>query len=623
MATLEYLDGEGSVKNFTLVPWKDLNSWLSLLNGRTNSDQDSHSARSSAGRLPNGINRGKVIEELEARRNGQDSAVLGGALRLLNRDRGYGQDWREYENPDGYTHLEELLIHQPDAWRKQAREYLFRFKFNLDRSSTNSEARTVAWTDPTEKIHLDLFLKSPILAVLFHPGLKRTMRYEPLNFLLAYGVGDPLPLLTRDMTEAQQIALRDDLSPLTYLMEFQTYALTYQLDTLRKMGKESSFPRLCLIKELDFSDIIGQRLAKQIIRQSFVSHIWNRSGCGQKASTILKFDHHPLSMIFAGPSGNGKTELAKWLAKLMNKPGDDLFIKVDCGKLTDSSEVFGKAGAYQGAEQGSALNNFVLSMSLKPEAVGIVLLDEIEKAGQSVIHALYQVIDKGEWTNKKLGGRAQTETIPCHNLVFVMTTNACDMLIDEFTSTHRDIYTAVGEEFNDMGRDLEQNLKGLLQHTYPFTEAFIGRIGRVVPFLPMANGTEDSEVQHPLHGEMMTVAKLLIEREQERYTLDSTVQVHQRVTSKTKHRMAKIIVKEAIPAAGVRSIQKAVQTHMSNKMLDAILVERGGIQPGAHVQYYAKEEDRKIDFRNVEHGTESQDPVGDDENDEQDEDLYS
>jgi ATP-dependent Clp protease ATP-binding subunit ClpA len=57
--------------------------------------------------------------------------------------------------------------------------------------------------------------------------------------------------------------------------------------------------------------------------------------------------------------------------------------------------MFGMSGAYQGAYKGSDLNNFILRMSLEPDALGIVLLDEIEKAKQGVIHGLYQVIDKG------------------------------------------------------------------------------------------------------------------------------------------------------------------------------------------------------------------------------------
>ena len=159
-----------------------------------------------------------------------------------------------------------------------------------------------------------------------------------------------------------------------------------------------TFPRLCLIKELDFSDIIGQRMAKDLIRKAVVGHIWNCIGPRKG----IRVKRQPLSMILAGPSGNGETELAHWLAKLMNKPNDDFFIKVDCGKLTHAREVYGLSGAFQGAKEGSALNNFVLPMSVEKQAVGIVLLDEIEKAAQDVIHALYRVIDKDEWTNKRM-----------------------------------------------------------------------------------------------------------------------------------------------------------------------------------------------------------------------------
>jgi len=407
MSTLEYLDGGGSVTNFTLVPWNTIHDWLSELNG--------HPA--SHGCLVKGVNRGKVLEELEARRKGRDSAVLGNALRLVGLDRGYGRDWREYENSSGYTHLEELLIYQPKDWRKQAREYLFRFSCDLGRASEMEEERTVVVCLGTSIVRI--FLKTPVLAVLFHPDMKRTSRYEPLNFLLSYGVSDPLPVAIKDMTETQKTLLMAEVSPLDYFMQFEAFVSSYRTDLLRKMGKERPCPRICLIKELDYSNIIGQRLAKQIIRQAMVKYISNRSHKTEFCSI-----RQPLSMIFAGPSGNGKTELAFWLANLMNKPSDDeYFIKIDCGKLSNTSEVFGMSGAYQGAEEGSALNNFVQRLSLEPDSLGIVLLDEIEKTSQGVIHALYQVIDKGEWTNKRLisGRAAQTDVISCHNLIFIMT----------------------------------------------------------------------------------------------------------------------------------------------------------------------------------------------------------
>ena len=576
MSTLEYLDDQGSVRSFGLVPWKTLHSWLSALNGHP----------STGSSLAKGVNRGKILEELESRRKQKNAlwVAIGQSIQ------GYGTDWREFENVEGFTHLEELFIYQPADWRKQAREYFFRFGCDLSRESTN-ELRTIV--AHVNKQKLDISMKSPILVVLFHKDIPRTFRYEPLNFLLAYGVNDPLPSLFCDITEANQKALMEDLSPLDFFLEFQNYVGSYRVDKLRKIGREASLPRLCLVKELDFSDIIGQRLAKQLIRQSVVSHVANWAAIKKGGICV---DRSPLSMIFAGPSGNGKTELARWLAKLMNKPNDDFFIKVDCGKLTDASEVFGMSGAYQGAKQGSALNNFVLNMSIEPNAVGIVLLDEIEKASQSVIHALYQVLDKGEWTNKRLGSHgAHTDVIPCHNLIFIMTTNACDFQISEFVMLNQHIYSVVDDDLTDLATDLSLKVRNTLQFSYPFTEAFIGRIDRVVPFLPMANGLP--EVDGIMQGECMTVAKLLIEREQEKFAATSFADVKQFISPRTKHQMAKIVVKEAVREAGVRSIQMAVEQQMGNRVLDSVLLEKGGIEDGSHVRYYTREEEKAIDFR--------------------------
>jgi ATP-dependent Clp protease ATP-binding subunit ClpA len=285
----------------------------------------------------------------------------------------------------------------------------------------------------------------------------------------------------------------------------------------------------------------------------------------------------------------------------MNKPGEDAFLKVDCGKLTDKNEVFGMSGAYQGAYEGSALNNFVLRMSQEPDTLGIVLLDEIEKASRGVIHGLYQVIDKGEWTNKKLeeGKGVQSETVSCHNVIFIMTTNACDDLILKYANTHT-IYTADQDDLEEIKSELESMVRKKLQKTHPFTDAFMGRVGRVVPFLPMANGDPE---ENALLGEMVTVAKLLIEREQEKLCLGGKVNVSQLVSSSTKHKMAKVIVKEAIVEAGVGSIQTGVETKMGNRMMHSLLLEKGGIKSGGEVRYSVNEEEKKVYFRIETSGT--------------------
>jgi len=316
--------------------------------------------------------------------------------------------------------------------------------------------------------------------------------------------------------------------------------------------------------------------------------------------------------------------MARWLSYLLNKPSaddDGYFHKVDCGKLSDAAEIFGKSGYWQGAEQGSSLNNFVHRMSIEDnrDSIGVVLLDEIENADRDVIHALYQVLDKGEWTNKKLSHDAQSETIPCHNIIFIMTTNACDQVTNNYVSRDKDkeVYLASSVSLGDVGEELEEKLLNSLQQSHPFTNAFIGRIDRVVPFLPMAKDNTGSH--HTLLGEMMTIAKILIEREQEKFDNSTAVNVTQEVDPETKHDIATIVVKKALPESGVRSIQKLVQKKMSVKLMHSVLLKKGGIQKGSTVQYQANEDERTIDFRTKKSGT--TDTVDEDEGDY--EDVYA
>jgi hypothetical protein len=79
--------------------------------------------------------------------------------------------------------------------------------------------------------------------------------------------------------------------------------------------------------------------------------------------------------------------------------------------------------------------------------------------------------------------------------------------------------------------------------------------------------------------------------------------VSQIVSSSMKHKMAKIIVKEAIVEAGVRSIQTGVETKMGNRVMHSLLLEKGGIKKGAQIRYSTNEDEKKIDFRVETSGT--------------------
>ena len=308
-----------------------------------------------------------------------------------------------------------------------------------------------------------------------------------------------------------------------------------------------------------------------MIRDNIVTCFWSRSNTSAGVPV-----RHPLSMIFAGPSGNGKTELAKEVAELLNRPRDNAFLKIDCGKLTDDKEVFGMSGAYYGSSEGSALNNFVVGIAQEQTKIGVMLLDEIDKAERGVITALYQVLDKGEWTNKQLvsGSESQTSVVSCQNIIFIMTVNSADSEIVKYAKIHPEVYTANKFEMAEHEGELERKIEARIQTTVPFTKAFVGRIVAFVPFLPMSEELSSAPTDL-LHCEMLTVAKLLIEKEQDSVELGTSLAFFKQImTSAVKYDMAKAIVRMSNQEAGVRSIQKYVHKHMGRQLMHQCLVTK-------------------------------------------------
>jgi hypothetical protein len=135
MATSKYFygNGTGSTVNFSSVPWSLLNNWLSAISGNVQ-----HVIGTS---LPFNMKREAVVQELENRRK----HPLNSNEKKGEGDYGRGNDWREFENDHGYTHLEELLIYQPKDWKEHARELIFRFECNVERKSCNMK-RTIPMT---------------------------------------------------------------------------------------------------------------------------------------------------------------------------------------------------------------------------------------------------------------------------------------------------------------------------------------------------------------------------------------------------------------------------------------------------------------------------------------------
>lgn len=126
----------------------------------------------------------------------------------------------------------------------------------------------------------------------------------------------------------------------------------------------------------------------------------------------LKRDERPIgSFLFAGPTGVGKTELAKQTAKILDLP----FVRFDMSEYMEEysvSRFIGSPPGYVGHESGGQLTD---AIDKAPNA--ILLLDEIEKAHPKIMNILLQILDGGRLTD------GQGKTVDCRNLVVIMTSN--------------------------------------------------------------------------------------------------------------------------------------------------------------------------------------------------------
>ncbi|KAI9052990.1 hypothetical protein LZ554_003261 [Drepanopeziza brunnea f. sp. 'monogermtubi'] len=194
--------------------------------------------------------------------------------------------------------------------------------------------------------------------------------------------------------------------------------------------------------------LIGQTIATNRLFQKLLTYMMGQT-------------KRPLVMVFAGPSGHGKTELARRLGHLMSL---DLEI-VDCTIHNREMDLFGPRDPYVGAEHGSPLNNFLVKNAGKR---CIVFLDEFEKTTTNVHQALL---------------------VPFDN-VWILATNALDPTIQRFCKLHRrPIFEDEDEsEKHRLMKTLSKALKEdfLSQFGPPVT----GRISEFIPFLPFSPGEQ-------------------------------------------------------------------------------------------------------------------------------------
>lgn len=286
-------------------------------------------------------------------------------------------------------------------------------------------------------------------------------------------------------------------------------------------------------KLVSMEERLHQRVIGQEEAVSAVSDAVRRSRAG------LQDPRRPIgSFLFLGPTGVGKTELAKSLAEFLFDD-ERAMVRLDMSEYMEKHSVAKLIGAppgYVGYEEGGQLTERVRR---RPYAV--LLLDEIEKAHPDVFNILLQILDDGRLTDAK--GR----TVDFRNTVIIMTSNLGSLAILE----HQ------GE-----GKELERELNRLLKET--FKPEFLNRIDETILFKPL----DKSSLVKIVSLQVEQLRKLLTG---EKIDLELTQAAMERLASEGFD-----------PQFGARPLRRLIQKEIQNRLAKEIL--EGRLQPGDKVE---------------------------------------
>jgi ATP-dependent Clp protease ATP-binding subunit ClpC len=319
---------------------------------------------------------------------------------------------------------------------------------------------------------------------------------------------------------------------------------------LQKVGQKEN-EKLAKMPESIMGKVIGQDDAVSKVVKSI-----------QRGRVGLKDPNRPIgTFLFLGPTGVGKTQLAKILAKYMFDSEDSL-IRIDMSEYMEKfavSRLIGAPPGYVGHEEGGQLTEKV-----RRKPYSVILLDEIEKAHPEVFNLLLQVLDDGQLTDS-LGRKVNFK-----NTVIIMTSNSGSRQLKEF-GTGVGFSTKSREEskFDDSKSVIEKQLKKT------FAPEFINRIDDVITFNSLSKENINSIIDIEL-DKLVERVKLL----EYNLTLTETAKDH-------------IAEKGYDPDYGARPLKRAIQKYIEDPITEEIIASNPDKGSSLTLDYN-KEEDKMI-----------------------------
>lgn len=275
----------------------------------------------------------------------------------------------------------------------------------------------------------------------------------------------------------------------------------------------------------------------------------------RRARAGLKDPKRPIgSFLFLGPTGVGKTELARSLAS--NLFGDEnAMIRIDMSEYMEKHAVSRLVGAppgYVGYDEGGQLTEAV-----RRRPYSVVLFDEVEKAHPDFFNMLLQVLDDGRLTDN------QGRTVDFRNTVIIMTSNLGAKYLKEDAAA-MGFLAAKGE--HESGKDKESIKKDVLQAVKShFRPEFLNRIDEMIAF----HALETEQLQSIVRILLQSVTTRLHEQGMELEVSDEA--------------MEKIVAEGTDFAMGARPLKRAIQRLVEDPISDAILEGKAGEGKTIHV----------------------------------------
>jgi ATP-dependent Clp protease ATP-binding subunit ClpC len=302
---------------------------------------------------------------------------------------------------------------------------------------------------------------------------------------------------------------------------------------------EAETKKLIRMEEELHKRVIGQEVAITAVSKAI-----RRSRAG------IKDPKRPAgSFIFLGPSGVGKTELARTLADFLF--GDEeAMVRIDMSEYMEKhavSRLVGSPPGYIGYDEGGQLTEAV-----RRKPYSVLLLDEIEKAHPDVFNILLQILEDGRLTD------AQGRTVDFRNAIVIMTSNIGASEISKNTSIGFTVSDETGMSYGDMKNRIMSDLKKV------FRPEFLNRIDEVIVFHKLAK------------EEVKEIIDLMINR------VRVQVAEHELQLELTDEAKDLLVEKGWDPSMGARPLRRAIQRYIEDPLADEVL-RQGQMTPGSTV----------------------------------------